>query len=90
MIALFDEAFRVLIPGGIAIFETPNPDNLFMASRDRLKDSEETRHLRSFLVELLLKSRLRDIYKSRRDLLSLESGDTSELLKSFTRSTQTI
>ncbi len=66
--------------------EYPFRKELFMASRDRLKDCEETRHLRSRLAELLLKSRLRDIYKSRRDLLSLESGDTSELLKSFTRS----
>ncbi len=59
---------------------------LFMASRDRLKDCEETRHLRLCLRDLLLKSRLRDIYKSRKDSISLESGDTAELLKSFTKS----
>ena len=28
LIALFDESFRVLKPGGIVIFETPNPENL--------------------------------------------------------------
>lgn len=31
-LALFDEAFRVLIPGGGAIFETPNPENLLVGS----------------------------------------------------------
>jgi O-antigen chain-terminating methyltransferase len=28
LVALFDEALRVLKPGGVAIFETPNPENL--------------------------------------------------------------
>ncbi len=32
MIALFDEVLRVLKPGGIAIFETPNPENLIVAA----------------------------------------------------------
>lgn len=59
---------------------------LFMASRDRVKDSTETRRLRTCLSDLLQKSRLRDIYKSRKDSISLESGDTSELLKSFSKS----
>ncbi len=59
---------------------------LFMASRDRLKDSTETRELRNCLTTLFSKGRLREIYKKRKDSLSLESGDTSELLKSFTKS----
>lgn len=33
MVALFDEALRVLRPGGLVIFETPNPANLLVASR---------------------------------------------------------
>ena len=32
MIALFDEAYRVLRPGGVVIFETPNPENLFVGA----------------------------------------------------------
>jgi len=59
---------------------------LFMASRDRLKDCGETRLLRSRLTDVLKKGRLQEIYKKRKDSISLESGDTSELLKSFTRS----
>ncbi len=30
LIALFDECLRVLIPGGVIIFETPNPENLLI------------------------------------------------------------
>jgi len=32
LIALFDEVLRVLKPGGIAIFETPNPENLIVGA----------------------------------------------------------
>jgi SAM-dependent methyltransferase len=32
LIALFDETLRVLKPGGIAIFETPNPENLLVSA----------------------------------------------------------
>ncbi len=32
MVALFDEAMRVLRPGGIVIFETPNPENILVGS----------------------------------------------------------
>jgi SAM-dependent methyltransferase len=32
MMDLFDEAFRVLRPGGIVILETPNPENVLVAS----------------------------------------------------------
>jgi len=59
---------------------------LFMASRDRLKVCAETQTLRSCLTDLLSKGRLHEINKKRKDSLSLGSGDTSELLKSFTRS----
>lgn len=59
---------------------------LFMASRDRLKECEETRFLRSCIANMLKKGRLQELYKRRKDSISLESGDTSELLRSFTRS----
>ena len=59
---------------------------LFMASRDRLKVCAETHRLRSCLADILSKGRLHEIHKRRRDLLSLGSGETGELLKSFTKS----
>ena len=59
---------------------------LFMASRDRLKGSDETSRLRKLLAETLAKGRLQEIYKKRKNSISIDSGDTSELLKSFTKS----
>ena len=32
LIRIFDEAYRVLAPGGILIFETPNPENIHVGS----------------------------------------------------------
>jgi O-antigen chain-terminating methyltransferase len=32
LISLFDESFRVLKPGGMVIFETPNPENLIVGA----------------------------------------------------------
>lgn len=60
---------------------------LFMASRDRLKDGEETRALRKFLASELSKkdSPLSEIEKRRKDSITADSGDTKELLKSFTK-----
>ena len=60
---------------------------LFMASRDRLKDGEETNHLRQFLAEKLgdKNGRLVEIQKRRKDSIAVESGDTKELLKSLTQ-----
>lgn len=60
---------------------------LFMASRDRLKDGDETRQLRKFLADELSKkeSPLSEIEKRRKDSITADSGDTKELLKSFTK-----
>lgn len=58
---------------------------LFMASRDRLKGSDETSKLRSLLAETLSRGKLQEIYKKRKSSISIDSGDTSELLKSFTK-----
>jgi len=60
---------------------------LFMASRDRLKDGIETRELRNFLAKKLgaSDSRLSEIVKHRKDSIAVEDGDTSEILKSFTK-----
>lgn len=64
-------------------------NELFMASRDRLKGADETRTLRDLLTELLSKGKLQDIYKQRKDSISLDAGDTkdaNELLRAFTKS----
>ena len=60
---------------------------LFMASRDRLKDGEETRALRRFLVDKLgaKDGRLAEIQKRRKDSIAIESEDAKDLLKSFAR-----
>ncbi|MEM6737943.1 MAG: hypothetical protein AAF620_17930 [Bacteroidota bacterium] len=60
---------------------------LFMASRDRLKDGEETKALRKFLATELSKkdSPLSEIEKLRKDSITADAGDTKELLKSFTK-----
>ena len=60
---------------------------LFMASRDRLKDGEETRELRKFLADKLgsKNGRLAEIQRKRKDSISVESKDTKDLLKSLTQ-----
>ncbi len=60
---------------------------LFMASRDRLKDGEETRELRRFLAEKLgsKNGRLAEIQKRRKDSIAVESKDAKDLLKSLTQ-----
>jgi len=60
---------------------------LFMASRDRLKDGDETRALRKYLGDKLGASsgRLAEIEKRRKDSIAIGSSDTQELLRSFTK-----
>lgn len=42
-IKLFDEAMRVLAPGGMAIFETPNPENLMVGACEFYSDPTHKR-----------------------------------------------
>lgn len=62
-------------------------EELFMASRDRLKKSPETEYLRRELARQLGKagSRLSQIEKHRKNSISVDSGNTKELLKNFTK-----
>ena len=60
-------------------------DELFMASRDRLKDGSESRLLRKQLADLLRSGRLKEVYKERKAAISVESKDTQDLLRSFTQ-----
>ena len=59
---------------------------LFMASRDRMKGGEKTAELRKRLAELLLKGRLTDVYKGRKNAISVEGGDAKDLLRAFSKS----
>jgi hypothetical protein len=64
-------------------------NELFRASRDRLKGADQTRMLRDLLTDLLSRGKLQEIYKQRKDSISLEPGDakdTNELLRAFTKS----
>lgn len=58
---------------------------LFMASRDRLRDGDEAKELRDFLRKKLSKSKLNDINKNRKEAIGFESEDTSELIKVFSK-----
>ena len=58
---------------------------LFMASRDRLKDGKESRDLRQRLGNLLKSGRLKEIYKARKSQISVDDADADKLLRSLTR-----
>jgi len=60
-------------------------NNLFMASRDRLKNGKESEVIRSLLADYLRKSELNDIYKQRKDSFSADTSDANELLKKFSK-----
>lgn len=55
MLALFDESFRVLKPGGMVIFETPNPENIMVGACSFYTDPSHINPIPpatlSFLVE---------------------------------------
>lgn len=58
---------------------------LFMASRDRLKEGEEYRYLRELLAKELKNSRLESIHNIRKDAISIDGSNTGDLIKSFTK-----
>lgn len=60
-------------------------NELFMASRDRLKGGEESRALRRRLATLLTNGRLKEINASRKASLNIEGSDAEDLLRNMTR-----
>ncbi|AMJ67540.1 hypothetical protein AXW84_20570 [Hymenobacter sp. PAMC 26628] len=60
---------------------------LFMGSRDRLKEGEETKELRKFLMAQLGKpgGRLAELEKKRKDAIAVDSTDAQDLLKNVTK-----
>ena len=58
-------------------------NELFMASRDRLKQGEESSTLREVVAKELRRSRLKDIYKRRKSSMNVESESTKDLVRQF-------
>lgn len=57
LLLLFDETLRVLKPGGIAIFETPNPENLMVGALSFYNDPTHRNPLPPQVVDFMLKQR---------------------------------
>lgn len=57
IIGFFDGAFRALKPGGTLIVETPNPDNMMVASRDFYQDPTHRNPLPSSTLLFIAKAR---------------------------------
>jgi SAM-dependent methyltransferase len=56
-VALLDEAFRVLRPGGCLIFETPNPENIIVGSCTFYNDPSHVRPIPPETLEYLVQAR---------------------------------
>ena len=57
LIKLFDETVRVLKPGGLAIFETPNPQNVLVACHNFYIDPTHIKPLPGLTVQFILEAR---------------------------------
>ena len=57
LIALLDEVLRVLRPGGLAILETPNPENILVGSNNFYIDPTHRKPLPSPLLSFLAEKR---------------------------------
>ena len=57
LVRVFDETVRVLKPGGIAIFETPNPGNVLVGTHNFYLDFTHRNPLPSQTVQFLLEAR---------------------------------
>lgn len=60
-------------------------NELFMASRDRLKRGEESGKLRRKIANILVKGRLKDIYKARKASITVENNDAEKLVRNLGR-----
>jgi hypothetical protein len=60
-------------------------EELFMSDRERLKGGEDSTRLRDYLGKRLRRSKLDEINRHRKESISLESEDTTELIKSFVK-----
>lgn len=76
LITLFDEALRVLRPGGVVIFETPNPENIIVGACNFYYDPTHLNPLPPIPMQFLLEAR----GFSRVVILRLQRTDASEAL----------
>ena len=77
LIAFLDETLRVLKPGGIAVFETPNPENLLVLSRFFYLDPTHHNPIPSHTLKFLVEAR----GLCRVEVLQLNPFDESFLLR---------
>jgi O-antigen chain-terminating methyltransferase len=76
IIAMLDEALRVLRPGGLVVFETPNPANILVGSCTFYTDPTHRNPLPSPLTNFLLEAR----GFSQTEILELHPYEDSHLL----------
>jgi len=57
LVQLFDESVRVLKPGGLVIFETPNPRNILVGSGDFYRDPTHKNPIHPDTISFLAESR---------------------------------
>jgi SAM-dependent methyltransferase len=57
LVLLLNEVLRILRPGGVAIFETPNPENVIVGSNYFYLDPTHRHPLPTELMEFLFKNR---------------------------------
>lgn len=60
-------------------------NELFMASRDRMKNGLEAKKLRDTIADILTKSRLNQINKEWRDSVSFATDNADDILKNFSK-----
>ena len=57
LIRLIDETFRALRPGGVAIFETPNPENLIVGACNFWNDPTHHKPLPPEMMRFIFEAR---------------------------------
>ena len=57
LLSFIDEVLRVLKPGGVALFETPNPDNVLVGSATFYLDPTHQRPIPGALLKFFMQSR---------------------------------
>lgn len=75
----------LLIVVDCSAMKTQVRNELFMSSRDRLKEGKETKNLRHYLGEQLRQGKLKEIFKRRKNSLAVDEGETNEIIESIAR-----
>jgi O-antigen chain-terminating methyltransferase len=57
MLALIDESLRVIRPGGIVVFETPNPHNVLVSSHNFYLDPTHQKPIPMILLQFIVEER---------------------------------